>query len=70
MSVKIVCHCPECPDRLKSGKPMEVKNETASSWVFQCRTCLNVRAVAKQKIGGTIGQGKRDDMAAKTSVFF
>ena len=55
---------------MKSEKAMSVINETASSWVFQCRTCLNVRAVAKQKIGGTIGQGKRDDMAAKTSVFF
>lgn len=61
----IVCHAEDCPARKNPKKPLRVTDETAHAWIFACPTCLNVRAIAKQKIGGTIGAGRRDDQPAK-----
>ncbi len=60
----IVCHGEDCPRRLNRQYPMKPVDETYRHVTYQCQTCLNVRAVGKDKVGGTIGAGRREDQPA------
>lgn len=55
----IICHCEDCP---RKGKEMKVIDETFHHWVFQCKTCENLRTVDKFRAGGTINSGRREDV--------
>lgn len=57
----IVCRVDECPWKQDRAHPMRVKDETARHWVFECPRCLNLRCIGKDRVGGTIGQGRHDD---------
>lgn len=61
----IICRVEECPWYRQADHPMKVYDETERHWVFQCQRCLNLRTVDKFKIGGTIGQGRKDDEPVK-----
>lgn len=66
----VVCHNAEvCRDSVEQNptdpKPMRVTGETFSAWTFRCDTCGSLRAVTKDQIGGTWGQGKTDQQRGK-----
>lgn len=61
----VVCHNEECRDSIvqkpTDPRPMVFVDETQSAWSFKCQTCGARRIVTKDQIGGTFGQGRRDD---------
>jgi hypothetical protein len=65
----VVCHNPTCRDSLEQKptdpRPMVRTGETFSAWTFKCETCGALRAVTKDQIGGTWGQGKTDEQRGK-----
>ena len=58
----IICRVDECPAKFNRDKPMKVLDETFNHWVFQCQTCLNLRTVSKDRVGGTRMSGRREDV--------
>ena len=65
----VVCHAPECRDSAENKptdpRPMKKTGETFSCWTFRCETCGSRRAVTKDQVGGTWGQGKNDEGRGK-----
>lgn len=70
--VIVVCQLETCPvskhRRPNDPTPMKLVREHFSAWVFQCQTCHNFRVVTKDRIGGTVGQGRRDDGTGTTTA--
>ena len=71
--MRVVCRNEECRDsfpRRADAPQLQLVKETASCWTFQCDTCaregrISLRAVTKDVVGGTVGQGKTDDGRGK-----
>ena len=65
----VVCHDPNCRDSVEANptnpRPMVRTGETFSCWTFKCQTCGAQRAVTKDVIGGTVGQGRTDEQRGK-----
>lgn len=62
----IVCILEDCPAYRKSDKPMKCVDETETHQIFSCVVCERRRPIPKSIVGGTIGQGRRDDVPPKT----
>ena len=50
-----------------NAKPLELKNEYHSAWDLQCPVCRGHQIFTKDLVGGTRGQGRRDDMTGTTT---
>lgn len=59
MAVTIICL--SCQEHGRGRVVMLCKREHASAWVFGCPRCGTIRAVTKDKAGGSVGAGRRDD---------
>ena len=57
MAVSVVC--PQCSEHGRGRVVMVCRAEYPGTWAFECPRCGTLRAVDKQKIGGTIGAGDR-----------
>jgi hypothetical protein len=67
----VVCHNEECRDSIVQKpldpRPMQFVDELQSAWSFRCLTCGARRIVTKDQVGGTFGQGRRDDGTGPTT---
>lgn len=53
--------CPQCQEHGRGRVEMTPRQELSHAWTFDCRQCGTRRVVTKDKVGGTVGSGQRDD---------
>lgn len=53
--------CPACLEHSRGRYPMTHRKEFETGNSFECPTCGTLRFVTKDKTGGTLGAGARDD---------
>lgn len=63
------CRNEECPNRPAvnaNAKPLVLKDEYQSAWNFQCPVCRGFQVFTKDLVGGTFGQGRRNDLTGNS----
>lgn len=59
-----VCRFEDCPKKDSLDNPLVKIEEFFEAWLMRCRYCGRNRVVTKDKIGGTMGAGRRADGTA------
>ena len=62
---QIPCRNEECRDSIQQKpydwRPMKMIKETHDAWSFKCETCGFLNGFSKNYVGGTLGQGVRNN---------
>jgi len=56
-----VCRFEDCPKKDSLDNPLVNIEEYEEAWLMRCSYCGRHRIVTKDKVGGTMGAGRRGD---------